>query len=66
MGCLKEQDDADRFNRREQREQDVADSIRKRYLNSNLWIVYLNLVFIAKFYLRKYGDSFANYENYTS
>jgi hypothetical protein len=43
-----------------------VDSIRVRYLNSNLWFVYLNLVLIAKFYLRKYGDSFENYENYTS
>jgi hypothetical protein len=43
----------DRFKRREQA---AADSIRARYLNSNLWFVYLNLVPIAKFYLRKYGD----------
>jgi hypothetical protein len=38
-----------RFKRREQ----AADSIRVRYVNSNSWIVYLDLLLIAKFYLRK-------------
>jgi hypothetical protein len=39
-----------RFKRREQA---AADSIRVRYVNSNSWIVYLDLLLIAKFYLRK-------------
>jgi hypothetical protein len=35
------------------RREQAADSIRVRYVNSNLWIVYLDLLLIAKFYLRK-------------
>jgi hypothetical protein len=38
---------------RKQVKEQAADSIRVRYVNSNSWIVYLDLLLIAKFYLRK-------------